>query len=74
MERIIVIQRVQLSKAEFLWFLFPTVPNAANPVAPETPEDNAIPESTQSPPDQGGIGPEIPGNPGEQNDRPTVHP
>lgn len=51
-------------------FLFPTVPNAANPVAPEAPEDNAIPESSPSPPDQGRIGPEMPGNPGEQIDRP----
>lgn len=52
------------------WFcfvcLFLTVPNAANPDAPESPEDNAIPESTPSPPDQGRIGPEIPGNPGKQ--------
>lgn len=47
-------------------FLFLTVPNAANPVAPEAPEDNAIPESSPSPPDQGRVGPEIPGNPGKQ--------
>ncbi|TMS17240.1 Ephrin-B1 [Larimichthys crocea] len=40
------------------------VPNAANPVVPESPEDNAIPESSPSPPDQGRIGPEIPGMPG----------
>lgn len=65
---------MQLAKAEFLCFFIPTVPNAANPVAPEATEDNAIPESTPSPPDQGGIGPEIPGNPGEQIDRPTVGP
>ncbi|XP_008276368.1 ephrin-B1-like [Stegastes partitus] len=43
------------------------VPNSANPVAPETPEDNAIPESSPSPPDQGRIGPEIPGNPDPMN-------
>ncbi|XP_062250131.1 ephrin-B1 [Platichthys flesus] len=42
------------------------VPNAVNPVAPETPEDNAIPESSPSrPPDQGG--PEMPGNPDTMN-------
>eukprot|EP00064_Thunnus_orientalis_P007683 superscaffoldBa00000867_g7705 len=33
-----------------------------NPVVPEAPEDNAIPESSPSPPDQGHIGPEMPGN------------
>ncbi|KAG7241782.1 hypothetical protein INR49_024752, partial [Caranx melampygus] len=43
-----------------LWF-----PNAANPASPEAPEDNAIPESSPSPPDQGRSGPEMPGNPGE---------
>ncbi|XP_073342830.1 ephrin-B1 [Pagrus major] len=43
------------------------VPNAANPVAPETPEDNKIPESSPSPPDQGRIGPEVPGNPDTMN-------
>ncbi|XP_075899569.1 ephrin-B1 [Nelusetta ayraudi] len=38
------------------------VPNA-NPVVPEAPEDNAIPEAqSPSPPDQGGLGPVIPGN------------
>lgn len=46
--------------------LFLTVPNAANPVAPEAPEENAIPESSPSPPDQGRVGPEIPGSPGKQ--------
>lgn len=50
----------------FLYACFLTVPNAANPVAPEAPEDNAIPESSPSPPDQGRVGPEIPGNPGKQ--------
>lgn len=70
-----MIQRMQLAKAELLCvFCFPTVPNAANPVAPEAPEDNAIPESSPSPPDQGRIGPEMPGNPGEQIDRATVYP
>ncbi|KAM7389469.1 hypothetical protein PAMP_023446 [Pampus punctatissimus] len=43
------------------------VPNAVNPVAPETPEDNAIPESSPSPPDQNRIGPAIPGNPDHMN-------
>lgn len=43
-----------------------TVPNAANPDAPEAPEDNTIPESSPSPPDQGQVGPEIPGNPGKK--------
>ena len=68
---------MQLAKAESLcafFFLFPTVPNAANPAAPETPEDNAIPESSPSPPDQGRIGPEVPGNPGEQIGRPMLFP
>ncbi|XP_061581764.1 ephrin-B1 [Cololabis saira] len=43
------------------------VPNAANPGAPEPPEDNAIPESSPSPPDQGQIGPVVPGNPDPRN-------
>ncbi|KAM9849616.1 ephrin-B1 [Aulostomus maculatus] len=38
------------------------VPNAANPGAPEGPDDNAIPESSPSPPDQGRFGPDLPGN------------
>ncbi|AWP12395.1 putative ephrin-B1 [Scophthalmus maximus] len=38
------------------------VPNAVNPAAPDAPEDNAIPESSPSPPDQGRIGPEMPGS------------
>ncbi|XP_037635872.1 ephrin-B1 [Sebastes umbrosus] len=41
------------------------VPNAVNPVEP--PEDNAIPESSPSPPDQGRIGPPMPGNPDHMN-------
>lgn len=49
-------------------FLFPTVPNAANPVAPEAPIDNTIPESSPSPPDVGQSGPDMPGNSGEQID------
>ncbi|XP_047440525.1 ephrin-B1 [Mugil cephalus] len=40
------------------------VPNA---VPPELPEDNAIPDSSPSSPDQGQIGPEIPGNPDTMN-------
>lgn len=40
------------------------VPNAANPAAPEVP-DNVIPESSPSPPDQ--MGPEIPGNSDHMN-------
>lgn len=64
-----------LAKAERLCvFCFPTVPNAANPVAPEASEDNAIPESSPSPPGKGQIGPEIPGNSGEEPDRPTLYP
>ncbi|CAG08387.1 unnamed protein product, partial [Tetraodon nigroviridis] len=43
------------------------LPNAVNPVAPEAPEDNAIPESSPSPPGQGRVGPEIPGNPDHMN-------
>ncbi|XP_035525615.1 ephrin-B1 [Morone saxatilis] len=43
------------------------VPNAVNPVAPEAPEDNAIPESSPSPPDQGRIRPEMPGNSDHMN-------
>ncbi|CAG5992455.1 unnamed protein product [Menidia menidia] len=39
--------------------------NTGNPSAPEGPEDNAIPESSPSPPDQGQIGPVLPGNSGE---------
>ncbi|MEQ2209080.1 Ephrin-B1, partial [Xenoophorus captivus] len=40
-------------------------PNAANPEAPETPEDNAIPESSSSgPPDPSKTGPVMPGIPG----------
>ncbi|XP_071400336.1 ephrin-B1-like, partial [Centroberyx affinis] len=37
-------------------------PNTPDPVVPEAPEDNAIPESSPSPSDQGRIGPVIPGN------------
>ncbi|KAM6923896.1 ephrin-B1 [Xenentodon cancila] len=43
------------------------VSNAANPGAPETPEDNDIPESSHSPPDQGQIEPVVPGNPDPRN-------
>ncbi|XP_074530725.1 ephrin-B1 [Halichoeres trimaculatus] len=43
------------------------VPNAANPAEPETPEDNAIPESSPSPPDPDRIGPAMPGNPDQVN-------
>nr|XP_020451224.1 ephrin-B1 [Monopterus albus] len=43
------------------------VPNAANPSAPEDPDDNTIQESTPSPPIQGPIGPEIPRNPDHMN-------
>ncbi|KAM4554788.1 ephrin-B1 [Odontesthes bonariensis] len=42
-------------------------PNSGNPAAPETPEDNAIPESSPSPPDQGQIGPVLPGNSDHMN-------
>ncbi|KAM4732209.1 LOW QUALITY PROTEIN: ephrin-B1 [Anableps anableps] len=43
------------------------VPNAANPEAPETPEDNAIPESSSSgPPDPSKTGPVMPGIPGSK--------
>lgn len=51
--------------------LFSAVPNA-NPAAPEATEDNAIP--SPSPPDQGRIGPEIPGNTGEKNRQTKVVP
>ncbi|XP_028315112.1 ephrin-B1 [Gouania willdenowi] len=44
------------------------VPNAVNPAVPDAPEDNAIPESSPtSPPDQGRIGPEMPGNSDSMN-------
>ncbi|XP_068616094.1 ephrin-B1-like, partial [Brachionichthys hirsutus] len=43
------------------------VPNAANPAVPDSPEDNAIPESSPSPPDRGRVGPEIPGSPDSMN-------
>ena len=49
----------------FFILLFPADPNAVNPGAPETPEDNAIPESSPSSPDQTQIGPVMPGNTGE---------
>lgn len=67
-EQAIVIQRTLCAKADVVcvWFVFFTVPNMVNPEAPDSPEDNAIPESTPSPPDPGRIGPEIPGNTGEQ--------
>ncbi|KAM8908559.1 ephrin-B1 [Spinachia spinachia] len=43
------------------------VPNAANPVAPDATENNAIPESSPSPPDPGRNGPEMPRNPDPRN-------
>lgn len=45
-------------------FLFPTVPNA-NPMVPEDPIDNAIPESTPSSPGRDPDKPGMPGNSGE---------
>ncbi|XP_075999553.1 ephrin-B1 [Genypterus blacodes] len=42
-------------------------PNSPDPVVPEAPEDNAIPESSPSPSDQGPMGPVIPGNTDHMN-------
>ena len=52
-------------------FAFPTV---LNPEVPEVPEDNAIPESSPSPADKGRVGPEMPGNSGEQSDTAALNP
>lgn len=57
----------------FLSFFIPTVPNAANPAAPDAPENNAIPESSPGPPDQGRKDPVMPGNSGEKNHRQKPH-
>ncbi|KAM6952686.1 LOW QUALITY PROTEIN: ephrin-B1 [Lycodopsis pacificus] len=46
------------------------VPNAANPVAPDATENNAIPESSSSPLDQGWVMAETPGNPDPMNQDP----
>uniref|UniRef100_A0A8D0AJP1 Ephrin-B1 n=2 Tax=Sander lucioperca TaxID=283035 RepID=A0A8D0AJP1_SANLU len=50
------------------------VPNAANPVAPEAPIDNTIPESSPSPPDVGQSGPDMPGNSDTINQGPAGPP
>lgn len=66
---------MQQAEAEFsVRFVFPTVPNAANPVAPDATDDNAIPESIPSPSAPGRKEPEMPGNTGEQIDRSTLDP
>ncbi|KAF6715428.1 Ephrin-B1 [Oryzias melastigma] len=45
------------------------VPNAANPEAPETPDDNTIPESSPITPDSNQIRPEVPGSPDKNQDQ-----